>query len=354
MREALDRGRRRRLGGAAGLCIGLFAAACGSEGTVVRRFAAARLVGSPGAPRLVSSAERFGMHGPAPASLPSASQPRLEWETPPGWRELAGDGGGLLANVDRWREQMSLPPVTAEEAAAFERAELFGGEALLVDLEGSFQGEPGYRLVGLLRIDAAGSKFLKMIGPSEVVGAERDAFHALARSFRETRAPRAQPRPDDARKASIEASLAESNGSASGLFWSAPASWRRGPDRAFRAVTFQLPGEGGGECYVTVLAGDGGGLGANVDRWRGQMGQPPLDGPALAALERIEMLGSEAVVVEILGAYEGRSEAGMLLGAVCGLSGQSVFVKMIGPRRVVEQERAAFLAFCGSLEREGR
>ena len=66
------------------------------------------------------------------------------------------------------------------------------------------------------------------------------------------------------------------------------------------------------------------------------------------------MLSNEGIVVAIDGNFAGMSgesvEAATLLGAVCLLPGRSVFVKMIGPTEVIEQERAAFLEFCKSME----
>jgi len=111
---------------------------------------------------------------------------------------------------------------------------------------------------------------------------------------------------------------------------------------------------GEAECYVTLLGGAGGGVVANINRWRDQMGAEVLSEAQIAALPRIPFLGGEAVLVEIPGAYVGMGDAdvpaALLLGAVCMLEDASVFVKMTGPRATVEAEREAFQEFCGSME----
>jgi hypothetical protein len=85
------------------------------------------------------------------------------------------------------------------------------------------------------------------------------------------------------------------------------------------------------------------------------MGVPALSSEDFAALERIPVLGTEAIVVEInSGSFEGMAgekvdQAG-LLGLVCELPDRAVFVKMIGPEPVVGAAREEFLTFCRSLE----
>jgi hypothetical protein len=143
--------------------------------------------------------------------------------------------------------------------------------------------------------------------------------------------------------------------STSELSWDAPADWRRGGERPMREVTFEL-GEPGSEaeCYVTVLPGHAGGALANVNRWRSQMGATPMTDGELAALEHVTAFGADRALIEIDGPYRGMGgeevPEARLVGIVCSLGRRTVFVKMIGPRGVVGEERAAFVDFCASLE----
>ncbi len=133
--------------------------------------------------------------------------------------------------------------------------------------------------------------------------------------------------------------------------WEAPGSWTKAPDRAMRLVTFMAGAENPAECYITVLSGAAGGVEANANRWRGQMGQPALDAEAVAALPTISVLGKEAALVEVYSPSPGEGQDGRgLLGVICELEDQVVFVKMLGPQASVQAEKDGFVAFCGSLK----
>ncbi|HZL99576.1 MAG TPA: hypothetical protein VFD43_04915, partial [Planctomycetota bacterium] len=144
---------------------------------------------------------------------------------------------------------------------------------------------------------------------------------------------------------------ADSQRSAS-LTWRAPEGWRRGPEKPMRELTY-FAGEGDAvECSVTLLAGDGGGVLDNLNRWCGQLGAAPLTDADLAGLERVPMAGSEGLLVRLERGPLATAAAGqeLLLGAVCLLPDQALFVKLTGPRAAVEAQRAALVAFCRSLE----
>jgi hypothetical protein len=121
-----------------------------------------------------------------------------------------------------------------------------------------------------------------------------------------------------------------------------------------RLVTFSPADSPKTSIYVTVLPGSAGGLRANLDRWYGEMGKPPPSDAELEKLPRAKVLGGEAVLVDVEGAYRGmdskEAQAGArLLGAIVERDSQSVFVKATGPAEDVARERARFRAFVESL-----
>ena len=314
----------------------------------------------------------------APAEAADAPVARLHWTVPAGWTEkapapmrelnlqvagdpqaecylttLSGEAGGVEANINRWRAQLSLPPLSTAEVNALPRIPWLGGEAVHADFEGDFTGMSGesarknWRLVGLVLVRPDNSRFLKMIGPAEVVARELTAFRELAGSFHDEASgghgvqPAGAPpaRPDD-------------DGQQAGLSWEAPPGWRRGPDKSLRVVTY-FAGEGDEvECYVTLLGGEAGGVLANINRWCTQMGAPPLTDADVAGLERVQMAGTHGVLVRIERGPrpEMPAAAELLEGAVCLLDGRALFVKLTGPRGAVEAQHAALIAFCRSIE----
>lgn len=68
--------------------------------------------------------------------------------------------------------------------------------------------------------------------------------------------------------------------------WTAPESWRAVPgERPMRLATYEIPDTNGPvEVAITRFPGDVGGMLANVNRWRGQIGLAPLSEADLPAL----------------------------------------------------------------------
>ena len=67
------------------------------------------------------------------------------------------------------------------------------------------------------------------------------------------------------------------------LKWALPKGWTETPGSGMRYATLTPPGAGKVEMSVVVLPGAAGGELANVNRWRGQIGLPPLDEAALGS-----------------------------------------------------------------------
>ncbi|MDJ0976027.1 MAG: hypothetical protein QNJ98_16330 [Planctomycetota bacterium] len=142
-----------------------------------------------------------------------------------------------------------------------------------------------------------------------------------------------------------------------GLSWTLPKGWVALPSQEMRVVSIRPDPTSEAECYVTVLRGAAGGITANVNRWREQMGLEALDEEGVKALPTIPVLGRDCVLVELAGSFtdmDGQTEAGAgMLGVVCPRTSDTLFVKMTGPAAVVRAERARFEAFCRSLEEQG-
>jgi hypothetical protein len=290
------------------------------------------------------------------AETPPAESSQFAWDLPDGWKEIAptsmragnfvvpgkdrlecyltvlpGGGGGLAANLNRWRKQMGLADLSDAEIVALPRQKILGTEAPLLVAEGTFSGAEGFTMAAVALERGGAAVFMKMTGPTEAVRAEMDRFKALCASLREA-APAAQAQ----RTADPESG---------GFAWTAPEGWTQGPAKQMRLVTMNPTDAPGVECYVTVLGGAAGGVEANVNRWRQQMRLAPLAADAVAALPTVKVLGKESPMVEIDGGSVG------VTGLVCELGQQTVFVKMTGPMEALRAQRERFVAFCKSLSR---
>ncbi len=131
----------------------------------------------------------------------------------------------------------------------------------------------------------------------------------------------------------------------SGLKYTTPDGWTAQPVKGMRAASFGVRhGNDSAEVTVIPLAGPAGGLLANVNRWRKEIGLGDVDEKTLAAESKtLDLDGAKAIVVDLIGQNE------RTLGAIIEHGERTWFVKFRGPNALVEKERANFDAFVGSL-----
>ena len=135
-------------------------------------------------------------------------------------------------------------------------------------------------------------------------------------------------------------------GNASALTWTAPASWTAKPLGPMRKGSYAVKGAGGeADLSITAFPGATGGLEANLNRWRGQVGLPALP-PAevTAATEKFETNGLQVIVAD----YAGNGTR--LIGAIVPYGGNSWFFKLSGPDALVAAEKPAFLEFLKTVK----
>lgn len=141
------------------------------------------------------------------------------------------------------------------------------------------------------------------------------------------------------------------------LKWDMPQGWSESetPDpTGMRLVDVRFGAAKEGECYISLMAGSAGGLEANINRWHKQMGQKDLTSEQIAALPKKPFFNREGVFVSVDGDYTAVGAPAAkkdyrLLGIIHSAPQATIFVKLIGPKALVEQNAAAFDAFCQSI-----
>lgn len=94
-----------------------------------------------------------------------------------------GDVGGELANVNRWRAQVQLPPIAESELATQVTREQHNGLSFgIVDVTG--QGANAHRILGAFVPYDGATWFFKLAGPDAVVGAAKPAFLSFLASVK--------------------------------------------------------------------------------------------------------------------------------------------------------------------------
>lgn len=102
-----------------------------------------------------------------------------------------GDVGGPLANVNRWRNQISLSPVgQAELEKVVSPLDVTSGKAMLVDMIGNKSSDgKSRRLIGAIVPQGGRTWFYKMLGDELVVAREKDAFIKFVKNAKPPDAP---------------------------------------------------------------------------------------------------------------------------------------------------------------------
>ncbi len=94
-----------------------------------------------------------------------------------------GDVGGELANINRWRGQIQLPPFAeADLAKAVTRLEQNGLGFAIVDFTGT--GVTPQRILGALVRVGDATWFFKLTGPSALVAREQAVFTVFLKTIR--------------------------------------------------------------------------------------------------------------------------------------------------------------------------
>lgn len=350
------------------------------------------------------------------AAAPDTATPPVRWQAPPGWQEqpkgnvrlasflvtgadgakadmavtaFPGDVGGDLANLNRWRAQIQLPPVgEADLAGAFTRVDAPAGEFLVADLQGespSLEDGRKPRVLGAILKQPSQTWFFKLAGEAGLVGAQKEAFigflksvefnpAAMAAVAAPSRAANTNDLPAEARAGAAGVLPAEGplppghpsiDGSMPGmpaaadagmaamqvpvaedqpLVWTAPPEWTSKKASSMRKGSYTVSGpEGAADLSITAFPGDVGGNLANVNRWRGQLQLPPV--PDLTgALQPVEANGLHILV------FDGANGESRMLGAIVPRAGETWFFKMTGPDALVAREKPAFLEFLKTVK----
>jgi hypothetical protein len=156
----------------------------------------------------------------------------------------------------------------------------------------------------------------------------------------------------------VAAAVGALEGTAGGVKWNSPASWKLQAARPMRAATYEVPAAPGsepGECGVFYFGqGQGGGIEENFDRWTKQ-----FEGAAPPKKAEKTVHGLRVHTIDVSGTYlasggpmmqsQGKKPGYRLLGAIVEAPQGLVFFKCIGPSATVGKAQSDFDVLLGSL-----
>jgi len=274
---------------------------------------------------------------------------------------LPGTGGSDLDLVNLWRGQLGLAPIEVAQLASHTDETSVAGQAVkLFRIVGSEDtqspGATNQILVAALRRDGF-TWFFKMAGPQALVSTQTEALKGFLGQveFTEAAAPTdtgtasARPSPDasaDPHRATPPPAEGQSQ-----VAWDVPPDWETVPPTQMIHSKWRVKAPSGeaADVTVSVFPGETGGMVANLNRWRSQVGLQPAPEPEITALiDNMDVLGGKGTLVDFAGSGPENGDPLRLVGAVVRRGSQSWFYKLLGPAPAVAAHRDAFVKFVQS------
>jgi len=234
--------------------------------------------------------------------------------------------------VNMWRKQLGLQIAKEEEIAhQLEPVEVGGEKGVLFDLTSEAgEGSKAVRIVTAMVHRAEASWFYKLSGDAALIEAQKPAFIEFLKSVQLR-----EPSPSDT-------PVAEETPKPK---WQVPSQWKALPASQMQVARFGVPKKGPAEAevFVSVFPNDTGGMLANVNRWRKQLGLGEVAAPDLDSLVKpLDPANPEAMLAELTNKNK------QLVGAIVPRAGSFWFYKLFGDADAVLPEKEAFLAFAKS------
>ena len=327
------------------------------------------------APPVAQAADAGGKAADAP----------IQWKAPEGWKTLPAkemryaafevspehpeviltviplprEANPLLANVRRWQTQVGLPESSeADLPKVATRIEIPPDAAAdTVDLQGKDPktGNPVRMLAAIAPHDDQ-AWFIKLLGPADVVGKQKEKFDAFIRSIQfhahDDHAGHAHA-PGEPHKEGDGHDHGHDHGPAKDvkLEWTAlPEGWAEDKvTQQFRLHTIKVgTGEQAGDLAVTRMSvQQAGPLMDNINRWRRSVGLPDTADPSAHQAKDLTIAGRPGFAIEVKGPEKtvltGLTEAGRQLW----------FFKLTGPSALVEAQRGSFESFLRTVRFAG-
>jgi len=334
-------------------------------------------------------------------SIPdNSAQPSLEYVLPSGWEKkalspmrvasfgisqdgkqadvsvipLAGMAGTDPSNVNRWRGQVGLGSMAEADVSKFAEKVSVGAEpADLYDLAGTAPGNgKAQRILGVILHGDDTAWFFKMTGDAGLVEQQKSAFIAFLKSVtfgapvmapsasHLSQLPTSHPPiagtslgtqnflVPNANTLVMGGLVKDSDGKA---IWTIPADWKPIDPGTMLFAKFSIAASNGKAELNILSAGEGGSLVANVNRWRGQLGLPPVtQGDELSKTVGSINGAGDGQIVDFTGTDSKTGKPARLVGAIIPQNGQTWFYKLMGDEQVVARQKDAFIKFIQSAK----
>lgn len=263
---------------------------------------------------------------------------------------IMGPVGSEIDNVNRWRREIGLPPVTEGALGGVgQTVDVGPGKGRMFDLV-SDQPKPGSqfkeRTVVAVLTSSGATWYIKMRGDDPVVAGQKAVFTRFLKDL--TFSDQSAPAAASVATTTPVAAGAASSTSADGLpNWKVPQGWVAEAPGSMVMAAFEVGGQGSQtKVMVSVFPGDVGGTFANINRWRGQMGLPPITEAELPQhTTTLDLGGTKAILADMRGKDARSGSPARMVAAIVPQGGRTWFYKLMGNEQIVEREKIAFVKF---------
>ncbi len=284
---------------------------------------------------------------------------------------LDSAGGTLLDNLHRWQKQLGLEPSPVEDLKKImTSADLSGTPAGVFDLTGAVpsDGTPQQRMLAAIVPQPTQTWFFKLMGPIDVVSAQKDNFDRFIHSLKFEGAAQEAGAPEPAEDA-VPATQQ------SPISYVVPAGWTQQTQaNQFRVVAFNIPvGNQSGAVIVARMPVNSGTVLDNINRWRQQVNLPPLTDEAQIPAQTLKIGGLDAMMWDMHGdntaqpphdsdsaSQQGDAVAGSglpesqrassIVVAMLTRGSEWWFFKLQGPAAIVTAQKETFMTFLQSVQ----
>jgi hypothetical protein len=328
------------------------------------------------------SADDGHNHGPGDGhnhGAPMQAAPKISYTTPEGWTEtgagemraagftIAGTDGqsaqvaitplpGMIGRepmiVNMWRQQVGMPELAEADAGKELTDVMIGAEAgKMFEIAGPSAGGATLRIMTAMLHRGNQSWFFKLQGNDELVAAQKANFVAFLKSVKIEAAPAAalpEGHPPIGSAPRTPTAPVAATPRQGGPTWQVPAGWQEVSGGQFLFAKFLIAGEVGAQASVnvSVSGGDGGGLAANLNRWRAQLSQGAWSAAELQQnTKEIDVMGGKAIYVEMTGTDSSTEGSATILGAQVTRDGRTWYYKLMGDTKLVAAQKDNFLQF---------
>ena len=253
---------------------------------------------------------------------------------------LGASAGNVLDNVNHWLSQLGQPAIDEQKLNQIaQRLTTSLGEVTVVDLVGLPQGaDPAKdgRILAAMNVSGGSTLFFKMRGNAELTESQKSSFVKWVAAV-------CNSQPGN-RPSQSEAMVPPSAGNPQ-IKWQTPEGWKEVPASSMRYASFSAgANEGKIDISVVMFPGDGGSDIDNVNRWRGQIGLPPMSEAAVSSqITTLKASDATFAMVDMAGANA------RTLAAWVRRDARVWFFKATGVNAAVEKEKPNFVKFVQSI-----